>query len=85
MCLARGHTAWLVPGGLPNDNTTRVLISVLYCNALIFGYVSTVFIARWMARTYGVAGVPTESLFALFAVVAAQAPYTDLRQTSESE
>ena len=63
--------AWGVAEPLRFDNTTRVLISFLYCNALIFGYVSTVFIARWMARTCGVAGVPTESLFALFAVVAA--------------
>ena len=63
--------AWGVAEPLRFDNTTRVLISFLYCNALIFGYVSTVFIARWMARTYGVAGVPTESLFAFFALVAA--------------
>ena len=53
------------------DNTTRVIISFLYCDALIFGYVSTVFIARWMAKTYGVTGVPTEGLFAFFTVVAA--------------
>ncbi|MGA0936242.1 MAG: hypothetical protein ACO3R5_14070 [Pseudohongiellaceae bacterium] len=42
--------AWGVAEPLRFDNTTRVLISFLYCNAPIFGYVSTVFIARWMAR-----------------------------------
>ena len=53
------------------DNTTRVIVSFLYADALIFGYVSTVFIARWMARTYGGSGASTESLFAFFTVVAA--------------
>lgn len=53
------------------DNTTRIIVSFLYADALIFGYVSTVFIARWMAKTYGASAASTESLFAFFTVVAA--------------
>lgn len=53
------------------DNTTRIIVSFLYLDALIFGYVTTVFIARWMAVTYGASSASTESLFAFFTVVCA--------------
>lgn len=52
------------------DNTVRVIISFFYADALVFGFISTALIARWMGRTYG-ASVPTESIFAFFTVVAA--------------
>jgi len=53
------------------DNTTRVIISFFYADALILGYIATVMLARWMTDTYGVQGVRLESLFAFFTVVCA--------------
>ena len=53
------------------DNTARVIISFFYADALVVGYLTTVLLARWMARTYGGEQVPTESLFAFFTVVCA--------------
>jgi len=64
---------WRLGGGAPIyfDTTARVIVSFFYADALILGYVTTVLIARWMARTYGGENVPTESLFAFFTVVCA--------------
>ena len=53
------------------DDTTRIIVSFFYADALIFGYISTVLIARWMAKTYGGGTTPTEALFAFFTVVVA--------------
>lgn len=67
------YFGWRLGGGDPLyfDDTTRIIISFFYADALILGYVTTVLIARWMAKTYGGENVSTESLFALFTVVVA--------------
>jgi hypothetical protein len=51
------------------ENTTRIVISFLYLNALVIGYAATVFIAEWMAQTYGNDKIKNRSLFAFFTVV----------------
>lgn len=52
------------------DDTTRIIISFFYAIALGFGYVSTVLLASWMAKTYG-AKADLEAIGALITVVVA--------------
>jgi len=52
------------------DNTARIIISFFYAMALGFGYITTVLLASWMAKTYGAKG-DLEATGALITVIVA--------------
>lgn len=52
------------------ENTARIIVSFFYAMALGFGYISTVLLARWMAKTYG-SNTDIQVIGALITVVVA--------------